>query len=135
MNLLKRVLKWIAKVLDHIKAIELSLIAAALWWSFILAMPIETFSTSVAYKAMAGIASEEVWSGIFLTVALLNIYGLIVEKYLIRTISLVISSGLWVFVSAMFAMSSLATTGTGIYFIVACLNAFVVYKVGEQRGR
>jgi hypothetical protein len=135
MKHIQRVLKWIAGFLDHVKAIEVSLIAAALWWAFILAMPLNTFETAQAYRAMEGIASEEVWSGIFFVIAILNIYGMLAERYKFRLVSLVLSSGLWVFIAAMFAMGNLATTGTGIYFIVACLNAFVVYKVGEQRGR
>lgn len=98
-------------------------------------IPLDTFGTSSAYDAMGQIASEEVWSLFFFVVACLNAYGMIFERKLVRQMGLVLSNGLWVFVSAMFAISNLATTGTGIYFIVACLNAYVVYKVGEQNGR
>lgn len=135
MNLVKRVLRWIKNVLDNIKAIEVALIAALLWWSFILAMPIDTFHTGLDYKAMKDIASEEVWSAFFFLIAVLNIYGILSERFKLHVFSLCVQAGVWFFVSAMFAMSSLASTGTGIYFIVALLNSFVVYKVGEQRGR
>lgn len=128
-------LKLVTRLFDQVKPIETALIACAMWWAFILIIPLNTFEGGRAYDAMAGIASEEVWSAAFFVVACLNIYGMIFERKMVRQIALVASSGLWVFVSAMFAISDLATTGTGIYFIVACLNAYVVYKVGEQNGR
>lgn len=132
--MLPKIFHWIRHVLDQSKAVESAIIAGLLWWAFILALPFDTFDTSIAYRAMSGIAREEVWSGIFFVVAIASLYGMIMEQYSIRVTSLVISTGLWTFIAAMMAMGSLATTGTGIYFIVACLNAFVVYKVGEQRN-
>lgn len=134
-HLNKLLTNFIKRVFDNTKAIETALIACAMWWAFILGIPLETFDSSNSYKAMAGIAGEEVWSAVFFVVAILNSYGMIFERKLVRQVSLIASAGLWVFVSAMFAISNLATTGTGIYFIVACLNAYVVYKVGEQNGR
>lgn len=118
----------------QVKAIEVAIIASLMWWAFILFIPLETFDSAPAYKAMANIAREEVWSIVFLIVALINLYGMICEDFKFRQAGLIISTGLWIFVATMFAISDIATTGTGIYFIVACLNAFVVYKVGEQRG-
>jgi hypothetical protein len=135
MEKIQRFLHWLRYAASNVKAIETALIASAMWWAFILMVPLETFDSSTSYDAMANIASEEVWSAVFFVVAVLNIYGMIFERKIVRQIALVLSNGLWVFVSAMFAISNLATTGTGIYFIVACLNAFVVYKVGEQNGR
>ena len=84
---------------------------------------------------MAAMMCEEVWSGIFFIVAVLNIYGMILERFKVRIVGLILSNGLWIFVSAMFAIGNIATTGTGIYFILACLNTYVIYKVGEQHGR
>lgn len=135
MENLTKLVGWAKRALDNVKAIEVALAASAMWWSFILAVPLETFDSSPSYKAMSGIASEEVWSAVFFVVAIGMMYGMIFEQKLVRQVALVASNGLWVFVSAMFAISNLATTGTGIYFIVACLNAYVVYKVGEQNGR
>lgn len=132
----KKISSYLKFALDQIKAIEVAIVGALLWWAFILSVPIlSTFESAKAYKAMSNIASEEVWSGIFLVVAVVNLYGMIFENYKVRQGGLIISTGLWIFIAAMFAVSDMATTNTGIYFIVACLNAFVVYKVGEQHGR
>lgn len=131
----EKIVHYLRYVLDNVKAIEVAIIAALAWWAFILAVPLETFSGTKAYDAMAGIASEEVWAVAFFIVAICNLYGMIADKTKLRMISLIVSNGLWVFVSAMFAISDIATTGTGIYFIVSCLNTYVIYKVGEQNGR
>lgn len=131
---MKKIMNVIHQAMNQIKAIEAAIVAALLWWSFILAIPYDTFGSSIAYDAMADIASEEVWSGIFFVVALGCLYGMLFERHKVRQISLIVSTGLWAFVAAMFAIGYIATTSTGIYFIVACLNAYVVYKVGEQRG-
>lgn len=122
-------------IVDQIKAVEVAIVSALLWWAFILSVPVlDTFESAKAYQAMANIASEGVWAGIFFVIAVINLYGMIFEKYRIRQGGLIISTGLWLFIAAMFAISDMATTDTGIYFIVACSNAFVVYKVGEQHG-
>lgn len=121
-------------VINQVKPIEVALIASAYWWSFILIVPTETFDSAKAYSAMANLAGEEVWSGLFFIVASINLYSMIFERFPLRVIGLIASTGLWAFVATMFAIGDIATTGTGIYFIVACLNAFVVYKVGEQHG-
>lgn len=121
-------------VINQVKPIEAAIVASLLWWSFILAVPTSTFDSAKAYSAMSNVAPEEVWSVIFFILAIVNLYGMISEAFQARMLGLICSCGLWAFVATMFAISDIATTGTGIYFIVACLNAFVVYKVGEQRG-
>lgn len=120
--------------MNQVKPIEAAIVASLLWWSFILAVPINTFDSAKAYSAMSNVAGEEVWSVVFFILAIVNLYGMISERFQVRMLGLILSCGLWAFVATMFAISDIATTGTGIYFIVACLNAFVVYKVGEQRG-
>ena len=120
---------------EQFRVVEVAVIIALLWWSFILLVPTETFASAEAYEAMANVASEEVWGFFFLFVALLNLYSMIMDKFALNVIALVISSGLWAYVATSFAISDIATTGTGIYYILACLNTFVVYKVGEQHGR
>lgn len=131
---IKNLLKETIKALHQIKAIETAIITALLWWAFILFIPLNTFASAKAYSAMAGIASEEVWAVVFFIIAILCLYGMIYDSYRIRQIGLILSTGIWIFIASMFAISDIATTSTGIYFIVACLNAYVVYKVGEQHG-
>lgn len=134
MKPLKQIRDWYKRAFHSVKIIESAIVGCLLWWAFILIVPLNTFETSIAYKAMAGIASEEVWSGVFFIVGILALYGMLTERYWIRRAALVLSNGLWFFVATMFAIGTLATTGTGIYFVVACLNAYVVYKVGEEHG-
>ncbi|WP_422661712.1 hypothetical protein ACK8P5_26685 (plasmid) [Paenibacillus sp. EC2-1] len=129
-------MKWIKKHLFiNFKMIETALIALLLWWSFILILPMDTFGTSSSYQAMAGIAPEEVWSAGFFIAATFSFVGMIYERKNIRLVGLITGSFLWLFVSAMMAIGNIATTGTGTYFVIFCLNTFVVYKVGEQYGR
>jgi hypothetical protein len=130
-----KISNFIKYTLEVVKPIETAIIACLVWWSFILILPLDTFGSSKTYQAMAAIAREEVWSAVFFIVAVLNTYGMILERFKVRIVGLVLSNGLWIFVSAMFAIGNIATTGTGIYFIVACLNTYVIYKVGEQHGR
>lgn len=84
---------------------------------------------------MAAFASEEVWAAAFFVVACMKFYGMIFDRFYIRMVGLIASAGLWIFVSAMMAVGNIATTGTGVYFIVFCLTTYVIYKVGEQSGR
>ncbi len=125
----------ITRVLDNVKAIECAITALCIWWSFILALPTDTFSTSTAYRAMAHFASEGTWSIVFLIIGLMMFFGMVFERFWIRMVGLVAAAAIWIFVSAMMAVAELATTGTGVYFIVFCLTTYVIYKVGEQRGR
>lgn len=120
---------------EQYRVIEVAVIMALIWWAFILIVPIDTFGTAKAYEAMANVAGEEVWAIGFFAVALLNLYSMIMKKFALNVIALLISSGIWVYMATAFAISDIATTNTGIYYILACLNTFVVYKVGERRGR
>ena len=120
---------------DQFRVIEVAIIAALLWWAFILVIPIDTFGGAQAYDAMANVAGEEVWGCVFFAVAVLNLYSMIMKKFALNVIALLISSGLWMYIATAFAISDIATTNTGIYFILTCLNTFVVYKVGERHGR
>ena len=129
----------IKEILGHLsnqfRVIEVAIIAALLWWAFILIVPVNTFASSDVYNTMANVAREEVWGIFFLAVALLNLYSMIMDKFALNVIALVISSGIWAYIATAFAISDIATTGTGVYYILACLNTFVVYKVGELHGR
>ena len=120
---------------DQFRVIEVAIVAALIWWAFILIVPIDTFGSAKAYDAMANVAGEEVWSCVFFAVAILNLYSMIMKKFALNIIALLISSGLWMYIATAFAISDIATTSTGIYYILACLNTFVVYKVGEKHGR
>jgi len=131
---IKSVLKHLKPWLENVKAIETTLFSLALWWAFILALPTDTFGSSITYNAMARFASEGVWATAFFTVAFMTLFGMIFERFYIRMVGLIASAGLWIFVAAMMAVSNIATTGTGVYFIVFCLTTYVIYKVGEQRG-
>ena len=129
-----QVKQWFRNTIGDLKIIEIALIALLFWWSFILILPMDTFSSSPSYKAMAGIAPEEVWSVGFFIAAALSFIGMIYERKNIRMVGLIVGSWLWIFVSAMMAIGNVATTATGTYFVIFCLNAFVVYKVGERNG-
>lgn len=120
---------------NQFRVIEVAIIVALLWWAFILFVPTSTFASAEVYNAMANVAREEVWGVFFLVVALLNLYSMIMDKFALNVISLVISSGIWAYIATTFAISDIASTGTGVYYILACLNTFVVYKVGEHHGR
>ena len=129
----------IKDILKHLsnqfRVIEVAIIAALLWWAFILIVPMNTFSSAEVYSTMANVAREEVWGAFFLAVALVNLYSMIMDKFALNVIALVVSSGIWAYIATAFAISDIATTGTGVYYILACLNTFVVYKVGERHGR
>lgn len=134
MTIVKSAIHYIKEMFDDVKVLESAIIAALFWWAFILSMPYDTFGSAKVYQTMANIAVEEVWAGLFFVIAVISLYGMITDNLKLLIPGLCISAGLWFFVSAMFAVGDLASTGTGIYFIVALLNSFVVYKVGEQHG-
>ena len=124
----------IKRFISHFRVIEVALVAALFWWGFILIIPIDTFGSSSVYNSMAEIAGEEVWAFVFIVVAAANLYSLIMKRFFINVVSSIISTGLWFYIATTFAINDVATTGTGIYYILACLNIFVVYKVGEHHG-
>lgn len=128
------ILNILSYIKKQTKAIEMAIILALLWWAFILFVPMDTFSSSVAYKAMSSIASEGVWSAIFFVIGVVCLIGVLFEHYHLRQVGFIVATGLWSFIASMFAISYIATTSTGIYFIVASLTAYVVYKGGEEHG-
>jgi hypothetical protein len=134
-------MKNIINQLHKVKAIELSLTLVALWWSIVLGLPYDTFSSSMDYDAMAGMASEGVWSLYFLCLGLVQSYGMFNENIVLlykkvntKRLALLVSTGAWFFVASMFAIGNIATTATGVYFILGCLSAWLYVKVGGNNG-
>lgn len=113
--------------------IEFFLMALSFWWSLILILPTSTFGTSTAYTSMALVATEPIWATYFLIVGLLHMIGLKNNnRELVMTASL-ISTITWLFVGTMLFIGSVATTGTGIYILVALLGASVYFSKGMSK--
>lgn len=121
------------------KPIEVALIALALWWGIALSLPFDTFSL-YSYSAMAEIAPEWAWALLFYVVSVLQFFGLTYNKYQMKLLSNLISTGLWIFIATMFFVSEflvaggVVTTAFGTYLIVSFINAWVCVRIrGECR--
>jgi hypothetical protein len=119
-------------VVKRFRAVEVATTSLALWWGLILILPFDTFSSSSSYKAMAGIASEPCWGLFMLAIGTAQLFGMILNNYFIKRYSLLLATGIWVFISAMFGLSTFFSTASGTYFIIACLTGWLYMKVGGQ---
>lgn len=108
---------------------EKFLLFAALWWAFIMLLPLDTFGSSVGYDTMEKVASETVWGLFFFALATGHFVGLLTgHKKLIKA-NCMISVVVWLFVATMLVMSNPLSTGTGMYFLVAYVAASVYSRI------
>lgn len=133
------------------KPIEVTLIALALWWALVLVLPWDVFSNSPSFRTMADLFPETVWACIAFAIGAVNLYGMLFKRFYARVLGLSMASGFWISVSVSLAYSYytdtdanlfidimkavFSTTGTGTYFIIATVSAWVSRKVAEQHGR
>ena len=123
-----------AMLLACLTAIHVALVAAMLWWAFILILPAPTFATSKSYVWFATHwpFSEDRWAGMFLLAAVLGIPGFLPFNGTlcgVRNIWWRLSSSTFLgmahgSVAAATLVSNPGSTGPGIYGIMAALAAF-----------
>lgn len=121
------------KLNEH--AIPVGLMANASWWAFVMLHPYAVFESSRNFAALAQMLPEEYWGIVFLSVALVQLYGLISQNYRIRVVAAFLATGLWVTVGSAFIMTNWLTTGTGNYFIWGFLSALSMVLVIYEEAR
>lgn len=84
---------------------------------------------------MAGIATENQWGIAMLAIGVIQLLGMVLDNYYLKRSSLLVATGVWFFIAAMFGMGYLFTTATGTYFIIGFLTMWLHTKVGSQYGR
>lgn len=103
-------------------------IISMLWGLWLLA-PAESFTTSQAFTAMAGIAPEQVWGMVILCVGALRLHALATGNWLARKSIAFLAALFWIFVALMFAMSSIASTGVPVYTLHALASIWVYVRL------
>lgn len=119
--------------IKRFKALEVANTSLTLYWGALLALPYQTFEIGNAYIAFGEIANEPVWAVSLLALGVALFLSMLCNKYKLKRISLLISTGLWFFISAAFAFSNPLSTGSGAYTVFACLTGWLFLKVGAQR--
>ncbi|MGM7682873.1 hypothetical protein ACSVDA_12040 [Cytobacillus sp. Hm23] len=117
----------------QIFAIEIATISLSLYWGVVLLLPWDTFKSSHSYLAMSEIGTEIEWA-IFMTfIGSVQFLSMIINNYNFKRLSLIIATGVWFFVSSMFALSNPVSIAVGTYFIFGCLTGWAYLKVGELK--
>lgn len=88
---------------------------AATLWGFWLMLPMDSFGSTRSFAAMRDLADESIWGAGICAVGLVELIGLITERWQWRRRSALLLCGLWAFVAVMLARANFAGTGTVIY--------------------
>ena len=120
---------------QYLRPIEYYLIAELLMFGIILAIPMDTFNNS-AYFPMGVIATEQVWGGICIFIALMQGLSAYFPKNLILTIfAMVLTVIIWLIIGIMFIIAGIfdGAIYTGIIYILsAFLAMFLTYAKVEN---
>lgn len=116
-----------------IEPTEVGIILAQLYWGVLLLLPPRTFATGVAYRAMAGIASEEAWGVLALALAAIPALALWRQSYGLRALGLLGSVGWFVFITVTVVYSNRYGTG-GIYALFALGSAWAFRRILADHG-
>jgi hypothetical protein len=115
------------------KLVETGLVILSLWWGTLLLTPLKDYDQCV-YIAMDNMFPAVVWSIICFFISLILFIGMIIRNIKLRSIGLLLSTGLWTFVAVSLILAGRSALVTGSYFIWSGLAASVyihMLKVGD----
>lgn len=107
-----------------------------LWaWGLILAHPANTFAVSRAYDQLAAIFTEQQWTAICLSVALIQSAGVCGEVKWCRPLGAYLAMAVWCFSAVMFGLADIWKHAPFIYGILALSQAYalIIYEVYDGR--
>lgn len=110
------------------------LVACAAYWALILAWPGDSFMTSLSYRAMDHFADELWWAGAAAILALLPVLAFVARRVWLRLVAMILHVGWWSFIATMIFSSNPASTGWGIYALLAVSAGWVVIRVSWDDG-
>lgn len=114
---------------DGRHAIHAALCAVMAWLSVVLALPGETFGTSVSYGVMADMGTEGQWSAAFAAVALAGLAGLAPRlRPLLRLLGVLLLATAHGVVALCLAWANPLTTATGTYGVLAGLGYYLAWR-------
>ena len=109
-----------------IELVELMSGFAALAWGLWLLNPAtDSFLSTPTFDTMKVLAPEEVWGVVMVIVGFFQVYGVVSHRLSVRKHSSIALSIMWLFITAVFAHSNLASTAVVIY---AVFTAFTVWS-------
>lgn len=107
-------------------AIHILLTWALAWWSFVLILPGDTFSTSPVFRLFAVVMSEDHWSYALGSVAFMGALGCLFDRF--RLISGLMLAFAHAVIAAFLASAPPLNTGTGIYTGLAVCAFFLLWQ-------
>lgn len=113
-------------------AIHAALTAVMAWLAVVLAAPGDTFGTSISFRAMAALATEEHWSMAFWLAATLGLIGLTTPHRGMRLGSVLVLATMHGVVAGCLVLGNPATTGTGTYAVLACLGYYLAWRRTDE---
>lgn len=113
---------------------EVLLVSCAAYWALILAWPADSFMTSLSYRTMDHIADELWWAGAAAILAALPVIALLAHRVWLRLLAALCHVGWWSFIATMILISNPASTGWGIYALLAFSAVWVVIRVSWDYG-
>lgn len=107
----------------------------AWYWGVLLLLPVDTFSLSRSYRAMAEIAPEWAWGLMYCFVGLVQSAALCGGVRFFRGPGAALAFLFWTAAAAMFFFSNPFTHAVGIYSMLALMNAWVITRGPVNDGR
>lgn len=116
-----------------LRAIEVAVTSIAIWWGIILVLPFNTFGISDSYEAMEALAPESFWGVFMIGMGFSHLLSMTYNLSRLKRFTLLIATGVWIFIASMFAIGNPMNTATGTYAIIGVLTGWLYTKVGEQK--
>ena len=110
----------------------LSALAAILWGFWILNPAWDTFPTSLAFRMMARIASEEIWGEAVLLLGLAQLVVILRFGKRTRRVFAFISIFTWVTISTFFFIGNFSSTAGPTYSVIAMIATLAYIELGSD---
>lgn len=112
--------------------VELLIGGIALAWAFGLAHPDDLFSVG-NYQYLALVAPEQVWAVWMAIVGTLQIAATFSGQFRLRIMAVMVSTFVWAWIAALFALSAPVTTASGTYAVLALWSAWAWMRISLNR--
>jgi len=130
---LQRVIARIVQVLiaDHAMPEALLGVGGMLWGVWLLNPHWNTFSAA-GFHALAEVAPEWAWGGLFLSVGWIQITGIACDWRTLRLAAAFAGAFVWIAVALGFLTSNVASLGGPTYTLLAMLSGWVFLRIGHE---
>ena len=108
---------------------ELFSAITALGWGVLLLLPYDTFGSSSIYVTMSALAPEELWGIALLGGGFLQLAAVLHGKISPRKLTAMFATASWAFIAAMFASSSIYSTGVVVYGVMTLFAAWIYFRL------